>query len=123
MYTVYHLPEMEKVGCTNNFERRMKEQGFEPLDEYRKSVHSNIEEASIAEEALREFYGYKQDSPQTYAEKFTTLDNAITKVWKESHYVGYNELPKGASRKQLLADLGKYDYYNFGDKGRHLDIH
>ena len=118
MYTVYHLEEMEKVGCTNNFERRMKEQGFEPLEEYIKFRSSDIAEASWAEAELRKFYGYKEDSPMTYKEKFSkaTVD-ATTKVWKDSHYVGWNELKKGASKAQLFESLQKYQTVTLITKG------
>ena len=118
MYTVYHLPEMEKVGCTSRFEERMKEQGFEPLEEYIKSRHTSMEEASLAEETLRKFYGYKEDSPMTYLEKFRkpTVDG-ITKVWKQSHYVGWNELKKGASKDDLLKSLSKHISVTLVTKG------
>ena len=109
---------MEKVGCTSRFEERMKEQGFEPLEEYIKSRHTSIEEASLAEETLRKFYGYKKDSPMTYLEKFRkpTIDG-ITKVWKQSHYVGWNELKKGASKDDLLESLSKHISVTLVTKG------
>ena len=120
MYTVYHLAEMEKVGCTNNFERRMKEQGFEPLEEYIKFRSSDIAEASWAEAELRKFYGYKEDSPMTYKEKFSkNTGTSATKVWKDSHYVGWNELNKSASKAQLLESLQKYSEVSLVTKGGH----
>ena len=66
---------------------------------------SDIAEASWAEAELRKFYGYKEDSTMTYKEKFSknTDTTTTTKVWKDSHYVGWNELnKKGASKEDLL---------------------
>ena len=112
MYTVYHLPQLKKVGCTNNFERRMKEQDVEPLDEYRKFI-GTLEEASFVEEELRKFYNYKPDSPLTYKEKFMTkslqMDGSktIQKI-SNSPSVGWNELHIGATKEQLRNDMFKY---------------
>ena len=120
MYTVYHLAEMEKVGCTSRFEARMKEQGFEPLEEYVKFRSSDIAEASWAEAELRKFYGYKEDSTMTYKEKFSkNTDTTTTKVWKDSHYVGWNELNKKASKEDLLKSLQKYSEVSLVTKGGH----
>ena len=119
MYTVYHLPELEKVGCTNRFEARMKEQGFDPNSVQILVKTSSIEEASMAEEIMRKFYNYKEDSNMTYAEKFGNVSwsNSIKKVWRDSHFVGYNELPKGASKDDLKASLEVFDIIVLETKG------
>ena len=119
LYTVYHLPQLEKVGCTNNFERRMSEQGVEPLEEYIK-FKGTIEEASFVEEELRKFYKYKEDCNMTYLEKFRKGDkksDKISKVWKDSHFVGWNELPKGASKADLKTSLEAFDSITLTTKG------
>ena len=115
MYTVYHLPQLKKVGCTSSFERRMKEQDVEPLEEYIKFRSSDIAEASWAEAELRKFYGYKEDSPMTYKEKFSKSECSTTKVKSSpSHTVGWNELNIGATKTELLEDLNKYDQVVLG---------
>ena len=120
MYTVYHLPQLEKVGCTNNFERRMKEQDVEPLDEYRKFV-GTLEEASFVEEELRKFYKYKPDSNMTYLGKFSgkkTKKNgkSITKEWTKTHSIGWNELPFKSPKSDLEASMNKYNNITFKTK-------
>lgn len=123
MFTVYHLPQLEKVGCTNNFERRMKEQDVEPLDEYIK-FKGTLEEASLVEDELRKFYNYKPDSNMTYREKFKTLegnlsntDKSILKSWTKSHFVGWNELDKGASKDDLRASMERFEEISLETKG------
>ena len=119
IYTVYHLPQLEKVGCTNNFERRMKEQDVEPLEEYIK-FKGTLEEASFVEEELRKFYKYKPDSNMTYLEKVRKTkseDKHANKVWMDSHFVGWNELPKGASKGDLSASIAQYDSIHLTTKG------
>ena len=109
MYTVYHVPQLKKVGCTSNFERRMKEQDVEPLDEYVKFRSSDIAEASWAEAELRKFYGYKEDSNQTYLQKMKPKNNKTISKASNSPSVGWNELYIGATKEELRADLNKYE--------------
>ena len=59
MYYIYHIKEV-KIGCTDNVERRIQQQGFsnyEILEE-----HFDIFIASNRELALQKEYGYKVDS-------------------------------------------------------------
>lgn len=59
MYTIYHIPEGSKIGCTDNLRRRMKRHGnpdYEILEE-----HTCIHEASERERELQKQYGYKVD--------------------------------------------------------------
>ena len=119
MYTVYHLPQLEKVGCTSNFERRMKEQDVDPLEEYIK-FKGTLEEASFVEEELRKFYKYKPDSNMTYLEKIQKTQSqgkVANKTWTDSHFVGWNELPKGASKDDLSASIAQYDSIHLTTKG------
>ena len=106
LYTVYHLPQLKKVGCTNNFAKRMQQQDVEPLEEYRKFV-GTIEEASFVEEELRKFYKYKPDTDMTYLQKMRSSSETKSKA-SPSPSVGWNELQIGATKKELLDDLNKY---------------
>lgn len=63
MYYIYHIKGV-KIGCTDNVERRMEQQGFtdyEILEE-----HFNIFEASKREIYLQKKYGYKVDNIPYY---------------------------------------------------------
>ena len=116
MYVIYHLPQLKKVGCTSNFKQRMEQQDIQPpFDQYLKSVHRTIEEASLAEETLRKHYGYKEDSPMTYAQKFGKSDTKC-KI-SPSPSVGWNELHIGATKDQLREDLDKYTKITLGADG------
>ena len=116
MYVIYHLPQLKKVGCTSNFKQRMEQQDIKPpFDQYLKSVHRTIEEASLAEETLRKHYGYKEDSPMTYAQKFGKSDTKC-KI-SPSPSVGWNELHIGATKDELRADLNKYTKITLGADG------
>jgi hypothetical protein len=58
MYSIYHIPGI-KIGCSTQFEKRIKEQGynnFEILEE-----HIDIYTASDREQELQKQYGYKVD--------------------------------------------------------------
>ena len=70
MYTVYHLPQLEKVGCTSRWPDRIEEQGFKESDAVILLKTFDIKEASSTEEFMRKYFKYKPDSMQTYKEKF-----------------------------------------------------
>ena len=109
MYTVYHAPQLKKVGCTNNFERRMKEQDLD-LDQVEiKFRSSDIEEASLAEETLRDYYGYKEDSPMTYLQKIKPAFGRSIVKSSNTPSVGWNQLHVGATKEELRSDLNKYE--------------
>lgn len=58
MYTIYHIPGV-KIGCTNNPEKRIKEQGYESYEILEE--HNDIIIASNREIALQKEYGYSVD--------------------------------------------------------------
>ena len=118
-YTVYHLEEMKKVGCTSRWPQRMIEQGFEPREDMIKFKTNCIKEASMVEEELRKFHGYKKDSPFKYVEKFNTMGKfnkrpQREKVNLDTEYVGLNELHKGATKEDLRAFLDQDDTITLG---------
>jgi predicted GIY-YIG superfamily endonuclease len=47
MYTIYHIPERNKVGCTKNLQRRMKE--LKAVEFKILEVHSSRSEATKRE--------------------------------------------------------------------------
>ncbi len=121
MYTVYHAPQLKKVGCTSDFERRMKEQDLD-LDQVEiKFRSSDIAEASYAEEALRKFYNYKKDSPMTYLEKFRKSESSVFKS-SSSPSVGWNELHIGATKDQLRDSLAQYEFIKLGCDGKSYEF-
>ena len=121
MYTVYHAPQLKKVGCTSNFERRMKEQDLD-LDQVEiKFRSSDIEEASLAEETLRKYYNYKEDSPMTYLQKFRKSDSSVFKS-SSSPSVGWNELHIGATKDQLRDSLAQYEFIKLGCDGKDFEF-
>ena len=122
MYTVYHLPQLKKVGCTKDFKRRMREQDVDPLEEYIKSVHSTIEEASLAEETLRKHYGYKEDSPMTYLEKFRDKSEDTINKSSSSPSVGWNLLHIGATKDQLRESLNQYKKITLSADGKQFEF-
>jgi hypothetical protein len=58
MYYIYHIPGI-KIGCTNNPNRRVKEQGYSNFEILEK--HTDIMIASNREIELQNQYGYKKD--------------------------------------------------------------
>lgn len=58
MYYIYHIPGV-KIGCTNNVERRVEQQGF--TDYQILEEHIDIFKASNREIALQKKYGYTID--------------------------------------------------------------
>lgn len=123
MYTVYHLPQLEKVGVTSRWPERIVEQGFQEEDATVLLKTSSIDEASHAEEFMQEYFNYRKDSPMTYKQKFSKhTTGTISKSWTESHFVGYNELSKGASKADLRASLEEYDFIILETKGGRFDF-
>ena len=82
MYTIYHIPEKNKVGCTENLQRRMKELKaieFEILE-----VHNNRSEATKREIQLQlEMYG-KRDCNLTYEESLKMKSYPAIQKWKQT---------------------------------------
>jgi hypothetical protein len=72
MYYIYHIPGV-KIGCTNNLQRRIREQGFsnyELLEQY-----SDKFTASNREKELQKKYGYRLDNI-TYNESVRRITKA-----------------------------------------------
>ena len=119
MFTIYHLPQLKKIGCTSRFDERMKEQDIDPpFDQYIKFKTNDMEEASFVEEELRKFYKYKPDSPMSYIEKYGShsRDGVIKKI-SNTPSVGWNELYVGASKDALRDDMNKYKSVILGASG------
>jgi len=99
MYYIYHIPGV-KIGCTNNLERRIREQGFTEYD----LIESHCDKITAAkrEIELQKQYGYKLDSivyteslrriTKAQAVSLATKDEWLPKVdWKaRDEKVDYN---------------------------------
>jgi hypothetical protein len=72
MYYIYHIPGV-KIGCTNNLERRIKEQKF--TDYELLEQHSDKFIASNSERKLQKQYGYRVDNIQ-YSESLKRIKKA-----------------------------------------------
>jgi len=59
MYYIYHIPGV-KIGCTNNLQRRIREQGFSNYELLEQ--HSDKFTASNREKELQKIYGYRLDN-------------------------------------------------------------
>lgn len=59
MYYIYHIPGV-KIGCTNNLERRIREQGFSDYELLEQ--HSDKFTSSNREKELQKQYGYRLDN-------------------------------------------------------------
>ena len=58
-YTIYHIKGV-KIGCTNNINRRIREQGFTDYEIL--EIHNSKDIASKREFELQKQYGYKTDN-------------------------------------------------------------
>lgn len=65
MYTIYHI-EGVKIGCSNNPNHRVKEQGYSVFQVL--EVHEDIEVASNREIELQIEYGYGRDTRLSYSQ-------------------------------------------------------
>lgn len=72
MYYIYHIPGV-KIGCTNNLERRIREQGFNEYELLEQHTDKFI--ASNREKELQKQYGYRLDT-LTYNESLTRITKA-----------------------------------------------
>jgi hypothetical protein len=84
MYYIYHI-EGVKIGCTNNIQRRMKQQGY---TEYTiLETHTDIKIASERERSLQKEYGYRIDSGYSIIMKLDKSEggkSSATKQWSEN---------------------------------------
>jgi hypothetical protein len=72
MYYIYHIPGV-KIGCTNNLQRRIREQGFSNYELLEQ--HSDKFTASNREKELQKIYGYRLDNI-TYNESVKRITKA-----------------------------------------------
>ena len=121
-YFIYHIIKNKKVGCTNNIERRMKEQHVEMKDVDILGIYFNEKEASKAEELWRNSFGYSADDPKDYSG--TIKQNNKSKMLKRpkrekihlnSRNVGINE--NLGSKEELLAYLSNDTEMVLGTSG------
>ena len=62
-YYIYHIPGV-KIGCTNQIEQRIKDQGFNDYELL--ETHTDIYKASDREQELQKEYGYTVDRAPYY---------------------------------------------------------
>ena len=102
MYYIYHIPGV-KIGCTNNIERRMKEQGFK---EYQiLEQHKDVDIASQREKILQKEYGYKIDSGYSLIIKLDKTSGgrvSAKKQWKEKRELELLKSSKGGKANSLI---------------------
>jgi hypothetical protein len=101
MYYIYHIVGT-KIGCTNNIERRMKQQGFTEYEILEK--YEDIDMASKRERELQKQYGYRIDGGYNLV---INLDRSkggrasATKQWSENR----NELiERGKKCKPIMIE-------------------
>ena len=61
MYYIYHIPQRNKIGATDNLARRMKQHKWSGTYEVLES-HTDKAVASKRERELQKQYGYRQDT-------------------------------------------------------------
>ena len=71
-YTIYHIPGV-KIGCTNNINRRIREQGFTDYEIL--EIHTTKDVAGQREFELQKQYGYKVDNIR-YSESVKRINKA-----------------------------------------------
>ena len=99
IYYIYHIAGI-KIGCTNNIERRMYQQGFtdwEILEE-----HTDIIEASNREIQLQQEHGYEVDNTpyNIVATQFINKTNNRS-TWANGDQAARGRMNKGNVRKDL----------------------
>ena len=99
IYYIYHIAGI-KIGCTNNIERRMYQQGFtdwEILEE-----HTDIIEASNREIQLQQEHGYEVDNTPYHivATQFINKTNNRS-TWANGDQAARGRMNKGNVRKDL----------------------
>lgn len=112
MYKIYHIFGF-KIGCTTNFELRIKKQGFTLEQAEILETHDDINKASSREKELQKLYGYKVDNiPYTASNKgaiknkSTWNDNLTTEMRSantKKQWIDNYEKMKEASKKGLKA--------------------
>lgn len=85
-YYIYHIPKV-KIGCTNNINRRIREQGFTDYEVL--EIHTDKDVAGQREFELQKQYGYKVDGIR-YSESV----KRINKASKISALTKHEWLPK-----------------------------
>lgn len=111
MYYIYHIPGI-KIGCTNNIERRMKEQ---ECSEYTiLETHTDINIASEREILLQKEYGYRIDSGYsliTKLDKSAGGKSSATNQWLENRQklIERSKLSKPVMIKKYGKEIIQYD--------------
>ncbi len=111
MYYIYHIKGI-KIGCTNNIQRRMKQQGFveyEILEE-----HEDMETASKREKELQKQYGYRIDSGYALINKLDRIAGgkaSATKQWLENReeLIKRSKLSKPIMIEKYGQEIIQYD--------------
>ena len=97
MYYIYHIPNIKKIGCTNNLERRVeKQQGWNKSEYQVLFATSDVKKASDVEYDLQRVYGYKID-----INRYETLINMKINTTPQTttftaHNDGNDEMHHGA---------------------------
>lgn len=99
MYYIYHIKGI-KIGCTNNINRRMKQQGYTEFEIL--ETHTDINIASERERYLQKEYGYKIDSGYILINKLDKKaggKSSATKQWLENRE---KQLEKGILGNKIV---------------------
>jgi len=115
MYYIYHIPGV-KIGCTNNLQRRIREQGFSNYELLEQ--HSDKFIASNREKELQKIYGYRLDNI-TYNESV----KRITKAQQISLETKNEWLPKvdWKAREEKIDQKVKWDKVRASDGWKNID--
>ena len=103
-YTIYHVPELKKIGCTEDLERRSKDTEYR--DKYHLiplEYHTDRKEASDREKELQRQYGYEVDDSSFWSLQFTIHSPEVRK--KVGKMVSKRQ--KGKLPKYLNTDKAK----------------
>lgn len=108
-YIVYHIPELKKIGCTGNLERRSKDTEYRgkyilrPLE-----IHSDRKKASDREKQLQREYGYEVDDSSFWSLQFTLHSPEVRKkVGKKVSKRQKGKLPKYLNTDEAKANQMK----------------
>jgi transcriptional regulator with PAS, ATPase and Fis domain len=120
MYYIYHIPGV-KIGCTDNVERRIQQQGF--IDYQILEEHIDIFRASNRELALQKEYGYNVDnipyfkSVKQWGAKAGSIGGKNAAATQRKNNIGFHtkDKTKISKRAQLggVALLEKYGSEHF----------
>ena len=107
MHYIYHVPGV-KIGCTNNIDRRMSEQGFSEWEILEQ--HADPQAAGDREWELQDEYGFPRDT-RHYTQILAMGEKGLANVQYENRICFNSDHQKNASMAGHLAKL-KYGTYN-----------